>query len=259
MANLFGGITSQASGYSLGASGSSSSNISNAFASAFSPAFSSVSPFASGGSGTWAIGMIMGMYIDESNLGYGAPSSMGYAMVDLSVANTAVSTAAVTLVPSVGSPIPLSYLASSSYNGYNFSFYGSGSVSFPGLITYQPNVSYTMTVANIGGTATSSLTAPGGFGFAYNSGEASVTITDQGPFNAAILYGFSGTTGALTYQSTSPSGNPFTFPTGDYSLSSPATYLSLYETVGWTTTVNSTTGVRGGLIGVDMGMAELRH
>jgi hypothetical protein len=179
---------------------------------------------------------------------------MGYAMVDLSVANAAVSTATVSLTPNGGAAIPLSYLASSSYGGYNFSFYMSNAG-----ITYLGNTSYTMTVANAGTTVTSTLTAPGGFGFAYNSGEVSVSVADPGTVNAAILVGGLGSTSpSLLYQSTSPSGNPFTFPASDYSLSAGSTYVSLYESVGWTTTMTGST-FKGGLIAADLGMAESKH
>lgn len=207
--------------------------------------------------------MIVGIDEDTSQLG-GAAVSYGLAMVDLSVANQAVSTAAVTLTPNGGTAIPLIYLASASYNGYNFACYastGSGSVSAPAQISYLGGTSYTLTVANIGDTATCSLTAPGGYAFTYNPSNGGVTaaINSLGSIDAAFAYGVSGTTGSLTYQSTSPSGNPFPFPSSAYSLSSPATYISAYEAVGWTTNVVSTTGVKGGLIGVGLGVAESSH
>jgi len=116
-----------------------------------------------------------------------------------------------------------------------------------------------MTVANAGTTVTSTLTAPGGFNFGYSSGEASVTIADPGAVNAAILVGgINGTSPSLLYQTTSPSGNPFTFPASDYSLSLGTTYVSLYESVGWTTTMSGST-FKGGLIAADLGMAESKH
>ena len=256
MSALFPFSTSAAS--SGGTAGTNASNsLAGSFSSAFNPVFSEVSPFSAGGTGSWAIGMIVGVNADTTQLG-GSVFNEGLGMVALSVANQAVSTAGVTLTPNGGAGIPLAYLASTSYNGYNYSWYAAGTTQSPTLPSYQANTSYTMTVVTTGGTSTSSLTAPGGYTYGYNTsnGGVTTTVTSLGTVNAAFEEGISGSN--YSFNSNPSTGSPF-YNGSWYSLSSPATYISVYESANWTTSMTSSAGLKGGVIAVDLGIAESAH
>ncbi len=254
---LFSSFGSYVGAYSMGNS-AGTNGVNSALNAAFSPMFASVGPFAAAGTGTWAVGMIMGMNVDESNINSSfTPISEGFAFADVSVANTAVNNAIVSLTPSGGSTISLSYAESVTYNGYYFSVY-TGSLS-----SYSPTTPYTLSVSGIGDTATSTLTPAGGNAFSYPSGpDVTDTITNLGMYDASFVVGFQTTPSyAVTlsyYNAGSSSGysSPYTFNPSDYSpLSSPATYYSGIEEINWTTTVSSATTIKGGLIGVGCGFA----
>lgn len=255
---LFSSFDSTMQGYtgSANVSSAGSNGANSALNAAFAPVFASVGPYAAAGSGSWVIGLIMG--IDQDVTG-SSPVSSGYTWADVSVNNTAVTNAAVTLTPSGGTPIPLGYLASASYKGYNFSMYGAASA-----ITYSPTTSYTLSATGIGDTATSTLTPPGGNAFSFSGPDVTDTITSLGLYDAAFVLGVqytppSSVAVTLSYYGVGTSSgwsDPFVYPAAAYSpLSSGATFISGFESINWTTTVSSATTIKGGLIGVDCGIA----
>jgi hypothetical protein len=186
-------------------------------------------------SGNFVVGTLVDETIGIS--GY-SPSSMSAAEVLLLTNGAPVINAAVTMVDSTASiSYVIPYSGSVTANGHGLAGYINSS------ITYTPGDSYSLSVSFPGSTTnvtSSTLVAPGPI--AFSSDGSSVTCTDLGSFQVAMVVRDLPAPSTLTYNSTNPSnlGSPFTFPSSAFSTpSSPATFTSVYAAAA---TVYSFTG-----------------
>jgi len=199
---------------------------------------------------TTTVTVPMGLYVtgqfEGMGKGLGAAALANAPLVSISVNHNAETTAAVFFnTPNEGA-MPLSFFGSTNYGTYTASSY-----TFPlppPTYTYIPNGVYFVTMTTSLGTASITVTAPGGIQFSADG--SSVTCAYPGNQNVAeverVSPGF-----AITYYT--PTGTnevtPLVFPPSAYYASStPATFASMY-TAGTTVTSFAGTAPATGYIG----------